>query len=142
MITRVWHGRTSLRDADKYLDFLLSQGTGDYRKISGNLSVRVWRKLDRDCCHFLTVTEWESIDAIKEFAGEDYEKAVYYPEDNGVLLEFEEKVSHYESFNLTGMSNLNEELSDQELMKKAYLIVQRLMNTGLNTEEIYARLDK
>lgn len=98
MITRVWHGRTSLQDADRYLDFLLNKGTSDYKKIKGNLSVRVWRRLAKDCSHFYTVTEWENIDAIKQFAGVDYEKAVYYPEDNGVLLEFEENVVHYESW--------------------------------------------
>jgi len=45
------------------------------------------------------VTEWTNIEAIKRFAGEDYEKAKYYPEDSGILLEFEEKVIHYETYN-------------------------------------------
>jgi len=98
MITRVWHGRTSLQDADRYLEFLLNKGTADYKKVKGNLSVRVWRRLEKDCSHFYTVTEWESVHAIKQFAGDEYEKAVYYPEDEGILLEFEEKVLHYESF--------------------------------------------
>jgi len=98
MITRVWHGRTALQHADDYLNFLLTKGTEDYKKVNGNLSVRVWRRLEADCAHFYTVTEWDSIDAIKAFAGADYEKAVYYPEDQGILLEFEERVVHYESF--------------------------------------------
>lgn len=97
MITRVWHGRTSLAHADSYLNFLLTRGTEDYKKVKGNLSIRVWRKIDGDVCHFYTVTEWDSIASVKAFAGDDYEKAVYYPEDNGVLLEFEEYVVHYES---------------------------------------------
>ena len=98
MITRVWHGRTELEKADDYLQFLLNRGTEDYKKVNGNLSVRVWRKLDVDCAHFYTVTEWDNIASIREFAGEQYEKAVYYPEDHGILLEFEEHVQHYESF--------------------------------------------
>jgi len=98
MITRVWHGRTSLAHADLYLNFLLTKGTADYKKVAGNLSVRVWRRLDANCAHFFTVTEWEDIEAIRQFAGSDYEKAVYYPEDQGILLEFEEQVTHYESF--------------------------------------------
>jgi heme-degrading monooxygenase HmoA len=101
MITRIWHGRTSIENADKYLDFLLNDGTKEYRETPGNLSVKVWRKIDNNCCHFYTVTEWESIDAIKAFAGKDYEKAVYYPEDQGILLEFEEKVNHYESYDVS-----------------------------------------
>jgi heme-degrading monooxygenase HmoA len=102
MITRVWHGRTSLQEADRYLKFLLTKGTEEYRQTKGNISVKVWRRMERDCCHFYTVTEWESLAALKLFAGDDYEKAVYYPDDEGVLLEFEEKVLHYESHDVTG----------------------------------------
>jgi heme-degrading monooxygenase HmoA len=98
MITRVWHGRTALAHADSYLEFLLTKGTADYKKITGNLSVRVWRRLETDCCHFCTVTEWEDLASIKQFAGEQHEKAVYYPEDEGILLEFEDHVLHYESY--------------------------------------------
>lgn len=98
MITRIWHGRTRTTDAAMYLHFLLNAGTREYLDTPGNLSVRVWQKLDTDCCHFWTVTEWTDVASIKAFAGEDYERAKYYPEDDGVLLEFEEKVEHYESF--------------------------------------------
>jgi heme-degrading monooxygenase HmoA len=100
MITRVWHGRTSPANADSYLEFLLTKGTADYKKIKGNLSVRVWRRVEKDCAHFFTVTEWDSIESVKLFAGEQFEKAVYYPEDQGILLEFEETVMHYESFSI------------------------------------------
>jgi heme-degrading monooxygenase HmoA len=102
MITRVWHGRTSLQQADRYLNFLLSKGTEEYRQTKGNISIKVWRRIENDCCHFYTVTEWESLAAVKLFAGDDYEKAVYFPEDEGVLLEFEETVLHYESYDVTG----------------------------------------
>lgn len=98
MITRIWHGRTRLEHADTYLQFLLNDGTKEYLATKGNLSVKVWRQKEKDCCHFWTVTEWTGIEAVKEFAGEDYEKAKYYPEDDGILLEFEEKVNHYESY--------------------------------------------
>lgn len=98
MITRVWHGKTKAEHADSYLQFLLNEGTKDYSKTAGNISIRVWRKMENGYCHFYTVSEWENIDAIKQFAGENYEKAVYYPEDNGILLEFEERVNHYECY--------------------------------------------
>jgi heme-degrading monooxygenase HmoA len=98
MITRTWHGRTNLENAPYYLQFLLHEGTGEYLQTPGNLSVKVWQQKEKDCCHFWTVTEWADIDSIKGFAGEDYEKAKYYPEDEGILLEFEEKVNHYETF--------------------------------------------
>lgn len=100
MITRTWHGKTRSRDADVYLKFLLTEGTKEYRATPGNLSVRVWRSKENDVCHFWTVTEWTDIASIRAFAGEDYQKAKYYPFDHGMLLEFEEHVQHYESFAL------------------------------------------
>ena len=97
MITRVWHGRTALKHADSYLNFLLNKGTKEYRETPGNISIKIWFKKEDDCCHFYTVTEWESLDAIIQFAGDEYWKAVYYPEDKGILLEFEETVNHYDT---------------------------------------------
>jgi heme-degrading monooxygenase HmoA len=93
----MWHGRTSLEYAASYLEFLLHAGTKEYKETPGNISIKIWKKEDKDCCHFYTVTEWENLDAVKRFAGEDFEKAVYYPEDQGTLLEFEEKVAHFET---------------------------------------------
>jgi hypothetical protein len=101
MITRIWHGRTSLANADSYLQILLTDGTKEYVQTAGNLSVKVWQKKEPDCCHFWTVTEWTDINAVKSFAGNDYEKAKYYPQDDGILLEFEEKVSHYETYTVS-----------------------------------------
>jgi heme-degrading monooxygenase HmoA len=107
MITRIWHGRTSLRNGSRYLEFLLNDGTKEYRATPGNVSVKVWKRDEQDCCHFYTVTEWVDLEAVKRFAGEDYEKAVYYPEDDGILLEFEGKVMHYESFDVTGQITIS-----------------------------------
>ncbi len=100
MITRIWHGRTSLQNADRYLQFLFHDGTKEYWQTKGIFSVKIWQQKTKDCCHFWTVTEWKNVECIKGFAGEDYEKAKYYPQDKGILLEFEEKVQHYETFNL------------------------------------------
>ncbi|MCH8872269.1 hypothetical protein IH824_05785 [candidate division KSB1 bacterium] len=46
----------------------------------------------------MTITEWDSYESIKKFAGADFEKARYYPEDEKYLLKFEENVAHYETF--------------------------------------------
>jgi hypothetical protein len=98
MISRIWHGRTSLMNAENYLQFLLTDGTKEYWQTKGILSVKIWRRKEQDCCHFWTVTEWKDFESIKGFAGDDYEKARYYPEDKGILLEFEEKVIHCETY--------------------------------------------
>ncbi len=98
MITRIWHGITKAEYADTYLKYLEQTGLSDYRKTKGNISAKVLRRIEGDICHFLTVTEWDSYDSIIKFAGKNYHKARYYPEDKKYLLEFEEHVSHYETF--------------------------------------------
>ena len=98
MITRIWHGRTKAGDADEYLKFVEKTGISDYRNVEGNLSAKILRRIEGDVYHFLTVTEWDSFESIKRFAGEEYEKAKYYDEDQRYLLEFEERVIHYETF--------------------------------------------
>jgi len=97
-ITRIWHGRTKAVDADRYLEFLERSGVRDYSKTAGNLSVKILRRIDGDVCHFWTVTEWDSYESIRSFAGDDIEKAKYYAEDKEYLLEFEPKVKHCETF--------------------------------------------
>ena len=97
-ITRTWHGRTRTEHADEYLEFLERSGVPDYAKTEGNLSVKILRRIEGHVCHFWTVTEWDSVESIKKFAGEDFEKAKYYPEDRNYLLEFEPTVTHYETF--------------------------------------------
>ena len=54
------------------------------------------RRDDGDRTEFITFSLWESVDAVKAFAGEDYEAAVYYPEDERFLIEREDTVKHYE----------------------------------------------
>ena len=96
MIARLWHGITAASKADEYLEYLDKTGIQDYRATEGNLSVQLLRRIEGEQAHFLIITLWESVEAIKKFAGEEYEKARYYPEDQYFLLEFEEKVVHYE----------------------------------------------
>jgi heme-degrading monooxygenase HmoA len=98
MITRIWHGKTRAADAYDYMEFLRVSGISDYKNTPGNLSVKVLRRIDGDVCHFWTITEWDSYESIMKFAGEDYEKAKYYPEDGKYLLEFEPTVIHCETF--------------------------------------------
>ena len=56
----------------------------------------VLRRRDGEHAEFLFISLWESLDAIKRFAGEDVERAVYYPMDREFLLELEPTVTHFE----------------------------------------------
>jgi heme-degrading monooxygenase HmoA len=97
-ITRIWHGKTKVEHADIYLKYIEETGMKEYRDVDGNLSAKVLRSIKGNICHFLTVTEWDSYESIKKFAGNEFEKAKYYAEDDKYLLEFEDKVEHYETF--------------------------------------------
>ena len=96
MIARLWHGRVPASKADAYRAFLIARAIPDYRSVPGNLSVRVLERHEGEVTHFITLTFWESLDAIRAFAGQDAEIAKYYPEDAGFLLEYEPRVVHYE----------------------------------------------
>ena len=98
MIARIWHGTTRIEIADKYLDFLNRTGIPDYKKTAGNLGAYVLRKIENGKAHFFTLSFWDSLDAIKRFAGSNYERAKYYPEDASFLIELEPNVQHYELF--------------------------------------------
>ena len=96
MIARTWRGRTPEAKADEYLEYMEKTGLKNYRATSGNKGVFVFRRVAGGEAEFLLLTLWESMEAIKDFAGDDPERAVYYPEDEHFLLELEPNVSHYD----------------------------------------------
>ena len=96
MIARFWRGITLKSRADEYFSYLEKTGLKDYRGTKGNRGVYVFRRIENDRAVFLLLSLWDSYEAIKNFAGPDFEKAVYYPEDKDFLLELEPNVVHYE----------------------------------------------
>jgi heme-degrading monooxygenase HmoA len=96
MIVRLWHGCVPAAKAAAYREFLNGRAIPDYRRIAGNLGVKILERADGDKTHFVTLTYWQDIGAIRAFAGADIERAKYYPEDTDFLLEFEPNVVHYE----------------------------------------------
>ncbi len=98
MIARIWHGRTKAEDYEAYTEFLKERAIPDYRETKGFVRLVFLRSIKGNEGHFTLITFWENLEVIKNFAGEEYEKAKYYPEDKDFLLEFEAKVTHYEVF--------------------------------------------
>ena len=98
MIARIWHGKTKVEDYEAYTAFLKERAIPDYQGTPGFVKLFFLRNIQGNEGHFTLVTFWENLEVIKNFAGEDYEKAKYYPEDEDFLLEFEETVTHYEVF--------------------------------------------
>jgi heme-degrading monooxygenase HmoA len=89
MILRTWHGRTRLVDADAYETFMKERAAPDYRSVDGLNQLFFTRRDEGDISHFLLVTVWDSIEAVKKFAGDNPAVAKYYPEDDEFLLEKE-----------------------------------------------------
>ena len=98
MIARIWHGKTIAANFEAYTTLLKKLAIPDYTKTEGFRGLTFLRNISNAEAHFTLITYWQNLEVIKNFAGEDFEKAKYYPEDNDYLLEFEEKVQHHEVF--------------------------------------------
>jgi heme-degrading monooxygenase HmoA len=96
MIARIWRGAVRRSNADEYAAYIVDTGLADYRRTPGNRGAWMLRRDVGELTEFLTFTLWDSLDAIKEFAGEDYATAVFYPEDDRYLVERDEQCAHYE----------------------------------------------
>jgi heme-degrading monooxygenase HmoA len=96
MIARMWRGWTSIQDADTYAAYIEETGIKGYRDTPGNLGAWILRRPQDDRCEFVTLSFWESLEAVKAFAGEDVAQAVFYPEDDRFLVDRELRVNHFE----------------------------------------------
>ena len=98
MIVRLWHGRTSKSDYEAYTKFMIERAIPDYKSVKGNTACYFTRRFDQDAGHFLLITHWQSVEAVKSFAGADPAIAKYYPQDDEFLLEKEKCCQLYEVF--------------------------------------------
>ena len=96
MIARIWVGVTPAAKSDDYLDYLHKSGHADYASIPGHRATHVLRRIEDGQATFTIVTHWDSMEAIKAFAGDNPEIAKYYPEDDDYLLFRNPNVEHYE----------------------------------------------
>lgn len=96
MIARLWHGVTPVSCADEYVQYLSETGVRGVHATPGNQGVLVLRRTDEAHADFLFTSFWESWDAIRRFAGDDVERARYYPRDQEFLVTLEPGVTHYE----------------------------------------------
>ena len=96
MIARTWTGVVRRADADAYADYIRETGFAEYGRTAGNRGAWMLRRDDGERTEFVTLSMWDSVDAIKAFAGEDIEAAVLYPEDERYLVGGASSVVHYE----------------------------------------------
>lgn len=98
MIVRVWHGWTTTGNADKYETLLKEEiFVGIQRRhIRGFKSIQLLRREVGDEAEFITIMLFDSLEAVREFAGEDYEAAIVPAKAREVLSHFDERSQHYE----------------------------------------------
>jgi heme-degrading monooxygenase HmoA len=96
MIARIWRGITLKEKADDYLVHLRETGLKDYAQTQGNRGVTVLRRNQGEHCEIMLISLWDSMDAVRAFAGENPDRSVYYPEDEQYLLQMEPLVRHYD----------------------------------------------
>jgi len=96
MISRHWTGLAKKERADEYIDHLQNDTFKQIATINGFISARILKRNLQEGTEFLIVTEWETLDAIKQFAGTSYETAVVPELVRTIMLKYDEKVRHYE----------------------------------------------
>ena len=98
MISRIWHGWTAPANADAYEALLKSEIFVEIRErqIAGFRSIQLFRRMLGKEVEFITIMWFDNLEAVREFAGEDYEVAVVPPKARALLAHFDARSQHYE----------------------------------------------
>jgi antibiotic biosynthesis monooxygenase (ABM) superfamily enzyme len=97
MMSRVWHGWAKAENADAYESLLRERIFPSIERVAGYRGGFVLRRPVGEEVEFVTITRFDSLDAVKAFAGEDYELAVVLPEADALLERYDERSTHYET---------------------------------------------
>ena len=98
MIARMWHGEVPTEKSEEYLRLMRTVAIPDYKSVPGNRGAYVLCEASPNTTRFITLTFWESREAIAKFAGDDIEIAKYYDFDRDFLIALEPRVKHYEVY--------------------------------------------
>ena len=102
MIARLWHGWTTRGNADAYEELLQSKILPGIHRVAGYRGAYLLRKEAGDEVEFVTLTVFESLEAVRAFAGEDYQVAVVPPEARQLLTRFDQRSKHYQVVSTPG----------------------------------------
>lgn len=108
MIGRIWHGWTAREDADAYQDMLNSDVLPGIHRVKGYHGAYVLRRDDGDEVEFMTMTIFDDLAAVKQFAGEDYTKPVVQGLAQRLLRRADAKAAHFQIVVTPTMSGAKE----------------------------------
>ena len=97
MIGRLWHGWTTRKNANAYEHLLRGSVLPEIHRVAGYKGACLLRRDAGDLVEFVTLTFFESMDAVRAFAGTDHEAAVVPPEARALLARFDQRSIHYET---------------------------------------------
>ena len=97
MITRMWRGWARADQADRYERHYRSEVVATLRQVPGFRGARLLRRRVGEETEFVSLTLFDDLDAVRGFAGADYETAVVAEDAREVLIRFDERVRHYET---------------------------------------------
>jgi uncharacterized protein len=95
-ILRMWKGRSTLERSGAYVHHACERVFPSLRTIEGFSEAYLLRRMAGDIVEFVVLTFWESMDAVRRFAGSDPDRAVVDPEVRAILRDFDEFVTHFE----------------------------------------------
>jgi heme-degrading monooxygenase HmoA len=96
MIERHWKGTTDDENSDKYIRHLMDETFPQLATIPGFKKASILKRITNKGIEFLIITTWESVDAVKKFAGEEFATAVVPKRVQDIMIEYDKKVRHYE----------------------------------------------
>lgn len=97
MIGRLWHGWTKRENADSYEQLVLLEILPGFYRVPGYKGAYFFRNDGPEETEFVALTFFADMNAVRAFAGEDYEAAVVPPESRKLLSRFDQRSKHYET---------------------------------------------
>jgi heme-degrading monooxygenase HmoA len=96
IIARVWQGKVPEAKGDEYSKYHFEAGVRKIQSIAGNIGIQVFQRTEQGVTEFTTISYWESLEAIHQYAGDDIEKPHHLSKDAEYLIELPKRVLHYE----------------------------------------------
>jgi heme-degrading monooxygenase HmoA len=96
MVARTWRGWTRAADIERYVEYVRETGVEGLAGTDGNRGVYIFTRVGGDRAEIVVTSLWDSLEAVRAFAGDEIERAVFYAEDDAFLVDREWTCRHYD----------------------------------------------